>query len=47
MVLDDRLLIGCQSGAIRPAIIQRAGRPAMPLADFVRGNAIPAGTILK
>jgi methionyl-tRNA formyltransferase len=47
MILDDRLLIGCQSGAIRPAIIQRAGRPAMPLADFVRGNAIPVGTILK
>jgi methionyl-tRNA formyltransferase len=46
-VLDDRLLIACNPGTIRPAIIQRAGKPAMPLADFLRGNSIPAGTILK
>jgi methionyl-tRNA formyltransferase len=45
-VLDDRLLIACNPGAIRPTLIQRAGKPAMPLADFLRGNAIPAGTRL-
>ncbi len=46
-VLDDRLLIACNPGAIRPAIIQRAGKPAMPLADFLRGKTIPAGTRLS
>jgi methionyl-tRNA formyltransferase len=46
-VLDDRLTIACATGAIRPAIIQRAGKPAMPLADFLRGNAIPPGKILS
>jgi methionyl-tRNA formyltransferase len=46
LVLDDFLTIACHSGAIRPTIIQRAGKPAMPLADFLRGKAIPAGTRL-
>jgi methionyl-tRNA formyltransferase len=46
-VLDDRLLIACSDGAIRPTIIQRAGKPAMAIADFLRGKTIPAGTILK
>lgn len=45
-VTDDRLTIACQQGAILPTVIQRAGKPAMPLADFLRGNAIPAGTVL-
>ncbi len=45
-VVDDQLTIACATGAIRPNIIQRAGKPAMPLADFLRGNAIPVGTIL-
>ncbi len=47
LVLDEQLTIGCASGAIRPIMIQRAGKPAMPLADFLRGNRIPPGTILK
>jgi methionyl-tRNA formyltransferase len=47
LILDNRLLIACNPGAIRPTLIQRAGKPAMPLADFLRGNAIPTGTILK
>ena len=45
-VLDDQLTIACATGAIRPTIIQRAGKPAMPLADFLRGKAIAAGTRL-
>ena len=45
-VVDDQLTIACATGAIRPALIQRAGKPTMPLADFLRGNRIPAGTIL-
>jgi methionyl-tRNA formyltransferase len=47
VVLDDNLTIACNPGAIRPTIIQRAGKPAMPVADFLRGKSIPAGTILK
>lgn len=45
-VLDDRLLIACGSGAIRPTLIQRAGKPAMRTADLLRGKPIPPGTIL-
>jgi methionyl-tRNA formyltransferase len=45
-VLDDNFLIACRTGAIRPNIIQRAGKPAMPLADFLRGKTISAGTRL-
>lgn len=42
--IDDRLTIACSNGAIRPIIIQRAGRPAMPIDDLLRGFPIPAGT---
>jgi methionyl-tRNA formyltransferase len=46
-VLDDRLLIACGSGAIRPTLIQRAGKPAMQTVDLLRGKPIPPGTILR
>lgn len=46
-VLDDDLTIACRSGAMRPARLQRAGKPAMDRADFLRGNLIAKGTILK
>ncbi|PLK25548.1 methionyl-tRNA formyltransferase [Novosphingobium sp. TH158] len=42
--LDDALTIACNFGALRPTLIQRAGRPAMPTADLLRGRPIPAGT---
>ncbi len=45
-VLDDGLTIACGQGAIRPLIVQRAGRPAMDTAALLRGRAIPAGTVL-
>jgi methionyl-tRNA formyltransferase len=32
---------------IRPTLIQRAGKSAMPSADLLRGFAIPAGTKLE
>ncbi len=47
IVLDEQLTISCGSGAIQPTIVQRAGKPAMPLADFLRGNRIPVGTNVK
>ena len=47
VVVDNQLTIACGTHAIRPAIIQRAGKPAMPTADLLRGKPIPPGTILK
>lgn len=51
-VLDDALAIACgpndeMRGAIRPLMVQRAGRPAMSVADFLRGRPVPPGEILR
>ena len=46
LTLDDALAIACGGGAIRPTLVQRAGKPAMATADLLRGKAIPAGTRL-
>lgn len=45
-VLDADFTIACGSGAIRPLRLQRAGKPAMERAEFLRGRAVAAGTIL-
>jgi methionyl-tRNA formyltransferase len=47
LVIDDHLTITCATDAIRPTLIQRASKPAMPTADLLRGKPIPPGTILK
>ena len=44
--LDDQLTIACGHGALRPTLIQRAGRPAMKVEELLRGRAVPAGTKL-
>ncbi len=46
LVLDNDLTIACGTGAIRPTLIQRAGKPAMSTAELLRGKPIPPGTIL-
>lgn len=46
VVLDDALTVACRKDAIRPTLIQRAGRPAMDAAALLRGRAIAAGTRL-
>ena len=51
VVIGNDLAIGCGpdsagGGAIRPTQVQRAGKPAMPLWDMLRGFPIPAGTHL-
>jgi methionyl-tRNA formyltransferase len=46
LVLDNMLTIACADGAIRPTIIQRAGKPAMTVEELQRGKPIPAGTQL-
>ena len=45
-VLDDQFTIACETGAIRLSLIQRAGKPAMPTADLLRGKPISPGTLL-
>ena len=46
-VLDDRLLIACGNGALRPTLLQRAGRAPMSAEEVLRGYPIPKGTILR
>lgn len=45
-VLDDGLAIACSPGALRPTLVQRAGRAPSDTASFLRGHAIPRGTVL-
>ena len=44
VLLDDGLLIGTAEGALRPLIVQRAGKPAMPVQALLNGWRVPAGT---
>lgn len=46
-VLDDQLTIACGFGAIRPTLVQRAGKPAMPTEAMLRGYPIPADTEIR
>ncbi len=45
-VMDDQMTIACNPGAIRPTLIQRAGKSAMTPEELLRGYAMPAGTRL-
>ena len=45
-VLDDQFTIACGQGAIRPIQLQRAGKPAMELADYLLGRPAPVGEVL-
>jgi methionyl-tRNA formyltransferase len=46
-VLDEHLTIACGTSAVRPLLVQRAGRAAMTPEDLLRSFAIPVGTILR
>jgi methionyl-tRNA formyltransferase len=43
-LLDDSLLIGCGHDAIRPTLIQRAGKGAMTPGELLRGYDMPVGS---
>ena len=45
-VLDADMTIACGQGALRPLRLQRAGKPAMERADFLRGRPVAAGSVL-
>ncbi len=44
ITLDDRLLIGTAEGALRPLLVQRPGKPVMPVKALLNGWRVPAGT---
>lgn len=46
VVTDDQLTIACGVGAIRPLLLQRAGRGVMTSSELLRGFPVPAGTRL-
>jgi methionyl-tRNA formyltransferase len=45
-VLDNAITVACGSGALRLTRVQAPGRAAMDAAAFLRGRAVPAGTVL-
>lgn len=45
-VLDEKLLIQCGKEALRPIIVQPAGKTKMTVSDFLRGHRIEKGMIL-
>jgi methionyl-tRNA formyltransferase len=47
MVADDQLKIACGERAIRPLVIQRAGRSRMHPSELLRGFPIPKGSQLN
>ncbi|RZV35956.1 MAG: methionyl-tRNA formyltransferase [Sphingomonadaceae bacterium] len=46
-VLDDQMTIACGDAAIRPLRLQRAGKPAMDLAAFLRGKPVKRGELIE
>jgi methionyl-tRNA formyltransferase len=45
-VIDELLTVACGEGALRPTVVQRAGRAAMATQAFLRGRGVPRGTVL-
>ncbi len=45
-VLDDKLTIACQDGAVRLTQVQRAGKQPMATEEYLRGTPVAAGTKL-
>ena len=45
-VLDDRLTVACQQGAMRVIELQRAGKQPMKAEEFLRGTSLKPPTRL-
>jgi methionyl-tRNA formyltransferase len=45
-VIDEQLTVACAEGAVRPSLVQRAGRGPMSPQELLRGFAIAVGTRL-
>ena len=46
-VLDARLTVGCGDGAVRILELQPAGKRPMTAEEFLRGNPVSPGTVLR
>lgn len=46
-VLDDEFTVACGNAAIRPLVVQRAGKPAMGADEFLRGRPVAVGSVLR
>jgi methionyl-tRNA formyltransferase len=46
LVLDDRLTVACSDGAVRLAVVQRAGKGPMTADVFLRGYTLPKATVV-
>jgi methionyl-tRNA formyltransferase len=46
-VLDDELTVACGNAALRPVLVQPAGKQPMDAAAFLRGKPVPVGTVLR
>lgn len=46
-LINDQMMIACGDGAIKPSLIQKAGRPKLSLSEFLNGAKIPVGTVLR
>ena len=46
-VIDEALTVACGNGALRTALLQRAGKSPMAVADFLRGFPVACGTVLS
>ena len=46
LTVDSALTIGCGDGAIRPTLVQRAGRGVSSTAEFLRGFPVASDTQL-
>ena len=45
-VLDQQLTIACAKGAIRPVRLQKAGKQAGDLSQFLLGNGVEVGSVI-
>jgi methionyl-tRNA formyltransferase len=45
-VLDGDFTIACGTDALRPLKLQRAGKPVLDVAEFLRGKPVARGTVL-
>lgn len=46
-ILTSDMIIGCGSGTIRPLRLQRAGKPAMDVDDFLRGRPVTSSMSVR
>jgi methionyl-tRNA formyltransferase len=46
-IIDHRFAIACAKGAIRPLVLQRQAKAALPLAEFLRGQPLKPGDRLE